>query len=178
MLAQSIEARCREWICSWNRTDRRCSNFIWVISKFIAYQGSSYIRGLTAHTNWTWILPSLWLHKILAHNHASSSASTVLTWWTSVSSIFPVCRFFLWVLRIRWLDWITFFKDDTCPTCHTSHSAQIKISHSCPKPMNKLIRRTVGTSSSSKLHQVWSDSNGDLHGIFDRLYKVEESSLS
>ena len=26
----------REWRCSWSRADRRCSNHIWVINKFIA----------------------------------------------------------------------------------------------------------------------------------------------
>ena len=26
---------------------RRCSNYIWVINKFIAYKGVTYIRGLT-----------------------------------------------------------------------------------------------------------------------------------
>ena len=37
----------REWRCSWSSADRRCSNYIWVIGKIIAYQGVSYIRGLT-----------------------------------------------------------------------------------------------------------------------------------
>ena len=33
--------------CSWSSTDRRCSNYIWVINTFIAYYGATYIRGLT-----------------------------------------------------------------------------------------------------------------------------------
>ena len=37
----------REWRCSWSSADRRCSNYMWVINKFIAYQGVAYIRGLT-----------------------------------------------------------------------------------------------------------------------------------
>ena len=36
----------REWKCSWSSADRRCSNYIWVISKFIAYKGAPYIREL------------------------------------------------------------------------------------------------------------------------------------
>ena len=36
-----------EWRCSWSSADTRCSNYIWVISKFIAYEGEAYIRGLT-----------------------------------------------------------------------------------------------------------------------------------
>ena len=36
-----------EWRCSWSSADRRCSNYIWVINNFIAYQGVTYIRGFT-----------------------------------------------------------------------------------------------------------------------------------
>ena len=36
----------REWRCSWNSADRRCSNYIWVINNFITYYGAPYIRGL------------------------------------------------------------------------------------------------------------------------------------
>ena len=31
-----------EWRCSWSSADRRCSNYIWVINNFIAYQGAYY----------------------------------------------------------------------------------------------------------------------------------------
>ena len=37
----------REWRCSWSSAHRRCSNCIWVINNSIAYQGATYIRGLT-----------------------------------------------------------------------------------------------------------------------------------
>ena len=39
----------REWRCSWSSADRRCSNYIWVINNFTAYQGASYFRGLTVY---------------------------------------------------------------------------------------------------------------------------------
>ena len=39
---------CREWRCSWSSADRRCSNYIWVMNKIIAYQDATYIRGFTA----------------------------------------------------------------------------------------------------------------------------------
>ena len=38
-----------EWRCSWSSTDRRCSNYIWMINNIIAYLGAAYIRGLTVH---------------------------------------------------------------------------------------------------------------------------------
>ena len=46
----------REWRCSWSSADRQCSNYIWVISNFIAYSGAPYITGLavilqTFHTH-------------------------------------------------------------------------------------------------------------------------------
>ena len=37
----------REWRCSWSSADRRCSNYIWVVDKFIAYLGATYIRCFT-----------------------------------------------------------------------------------------------------------------------------------
>ena len=36
-----------EWRWSWSNTDRRCSNYIWVINNFIAYSSAPYIRHLT-----------------------------------------------------------------------------------------------------------------------------------
>ena len=34
----------QEWRCSWSRTDRWCSNCIWVINNFIAYKGVTHIK--------------------------------------------------------------------------------------------------------------------------------------
>ena len=43
--SQVLSWECR---CSWSSTDRWwCSNYIWVINNFIAYEGATYIRGLT-----------------------------------------------------------------------------------------------------------------------------------
>ena len=39
----------RERRCSLSSVDRRCSNYIWVTSKFIAYWGAPCIRGLTVY---------------------------------------------------------------------------------------------------------------------------------
>ena len=48
-----------EWRCKWSSTDRWCSNYIWVINKFIAHWGAACIRGLTvvvvlSHNHWFW----------------------------------------------------------------------------------------------------------------------------
>ena len=45
----------REWRCSWSSADRRCSNYIWVIDNFIAFQGTSYIRGFTVVIFVSWM---------------------------------------------------------------------------------------------------------------------------
>ena len=37
----------QDWRCSWTNACMRGSNYIWVISIFIAYWATSYIRGLT-----------------------------------------------------------------------------------------------------------------------------------
>ena len=44
---QWSQALSWEWRCSWSSADRRCSNYIWVINKFIAFWGATYIRGFT-----------------------------------------------------------------------------------------------------------------------------------
>ena len=78
-------------------------------------------------------------------------------------------------------DWIGlhFFNDDTCPTGHIS-PIQTGVSHSCTQPMNKQILYcpAVGTSSSSKLHQLWNDSNDELYGILDHSNQIEEPGFS
>ena len=38
-----------EWRCSWSNTDRRCSNYIWVINNLTAYWCASYIRDVTVY---------------------------------------------------------------------------------------------------------------------------------
>ena len=43
----------QEWRCSWSSADRRCSNYIWVIDSFIAYQSTTYIRDLTVPGSWS-----------------------------------------------------------------------------------------------------------------------------
>ena len=40
------QALSQEWRCSWSSADRRCSNYIWVINNFVAYEGAAYFRGL------------------------------------------------------------------------------------------------------------------------------------
>ena len=50
-----------EWRCSWSSADRRCSNYIWVINNFIAFEGATYIRGFTVIqlTNIQWESPTV-----------------------------------------------------------------------------------------------------------------------
>ena len=57
----------REWRCGWSSADRRCSNYIWVSNNFSAYQGSSYIRGLTVRSLWPCLIHlfCLWWHRKL-----------------------------------------------------------------------------------------------------------------
>ena len=45
-----------EWRCSWSSTDRRCSNYIWVINNLIAYLSAPYIRDLTVCSKITWFI--------------------------------------------------------------------------------------------------------------------------
>ena len=51
----------REWRWSWNSADRRCSNYIWIINNFIAYEGASYIIGLISVKDFR-IFPFLYIY--------------------------------------------------------------------------------------------------------------------
>ena len=52
-----------EWRCSWSSANRRCSNYIWVINKCIAYYGATYIRGFRIDTFFT--QSCKWFDKVL-----------------------------------------------------------------------------------------------------------------
>ena len=76
----------RERRCGWSSADRQCSNYIWVINKFAAYQGAKYTRGLAV----IWIFtknhrayvdnPSWWLlssHVIYNFWHVNFAPHTL-----------------------------------------------------------------------------------------------------
>ena len=58
----------REWRFSWNSADRRCSNYIWVINKFIIPSAQRSWRGYTGFTL-----------SVCGQNLVRSLSSTILT---------------------------------------------------------------------------------------------------
>ena len=54
----------REWRCSWSSAYWRCSNYIWVINKCIAYWDATYIRGLKVCGEALIAVLNLFLHLI------------------------------------------------------------------------------------------------------------------
>ena len=103
-------------MCSWSSADRRCSNYIWVIDSFIAYLGSSYIRGFTVMPKFqpcsiqTWpqgglsLLPSLkvsttrnlalaappipwYIHEECSQNDRQKIEHNVATWHQKLTSV-------------------------------------------------------------------------------------------
>ena len=84
----------REWKCSWNSTDRRYSNYNWVIKKFIAYEYATYIRGLTIQVFFVFCLiftsiPSrswmaahmLYIHPRYVHGPGNLMMSSRRSYW-------------------------------------------------------------------------------------------------
>ena len=67
----------REWRCSWSSADRQCSNYIWVINNFIAYQGAPYIRCFTVVQHFQMIIT--FPTDGLAFLGAKPSADKILT---------------------------------------------------------------------------------------------------
>ena len=92
----------REWRCSWSSADRRCSNYIWVINKFVAYWGATYIRDflLPSVTAQAW--SSLWLQmscQIIMLDHQQTVCS--LQKWTWYSHWVPIS-----VINYYWSEYI------------------------------------------------------------------------
>ena len=93
----------REWRCSWSSTDSRCSNYIWVISIFTAYQGATYIRRFDDMFPFQLLWPSTilcdswisWRHlkwltksrKISRHLRQLSNTLTCIIKWLVISPL-------------------------------------------------------------------------------------------
>ena len=73
-----------EWRCSWSSTDRRCSNYIVVINKFIVNQGGSFIRGFKVFYVHTKIQPL----KKLQCAFTAAFYSQIVIYWSSVAESF------------------------------------------------------------------------------------------
>ena len=83
----------REWRCSWSRSNRRCSNYIWVINNFIAYQGVTYIRDFTVHQVISMFFPSLQYIKgslfVVINRHVIHSTSQCCQRWSVITGLIP-----------------------------------------------------------------------------------------
>ena len=89
-----LSCSCFCWI-HWSRLlrrDRQCSNFIWVINKFIAYVGALYIRGLMVLIcSNTFMILSVKFYDILFH-------STNIHYFTH---IVPLVSLLISLIRVR-----------------------------------------------------------------------------
>ena len=94
----SSQVLSREWRCSWSSADRRCSNLIWVIDNFIAYQGATYIGGFT-------VLWTLVVVAVLLLRYAWASEST---WNYRLISIEYLLMLYMKVCYRFVYDWTTF----------------------------------------------------------------------
>ena len=72
----------QEWRCSWSSADRQCSNYIWVINKFIAYFGVAYMRDLTVHL--------LMYQPAVLHNMTCHPGGHYLDYYTGALSLSQV----------------------------------------------------------------------------------------
>ena len=70
----------REWRCSWSSADMRCSNYIWVINKFIAYRGVPYIRDLTVNIPYWLICYEQNLHHVTHIKLIVAKGHYLITW--------------------------------------------------------------------------------------------------
>ena len=91
----------RSWRCSWSSADRRCSNYIWVIDNFIAYQGASYIRDLTVHVIICFENLEL-CHMLIIYIYATKMASIKSPTWVKSFPLHLVACYFLRLCNPFW----------------------------------------------------------------------------
>ena len=101
----------RWWRCSWSSADRQCSKYIWVISKFIAYYGAFYIRGLPVlmlSFNQIWPVLHLCVDFVYPPFSFIFHCCMVLSGWPRILSFqdqVPIgfiygCPMFKWLVRL------------------------------------------------------------------------------
>ena len=105
----------REWRCSWSSADRRCSNYIWVIDNFIAYQGASYIRGLRYYsrtTTYGWVAIHYGNHMTSEKYYCWPCTAQMTSKIPAVRAVHRDCeRFYISyvilaiTMRARWTCW-------------------------------------------------------------------------
>ena len=126
----------REWRCSWSSADRRCSNYIWVISNLIAYKGATYIRDLTVI-----VLPCLCLKALAALCFRVVCPSVLPCDWPLPRWLthHPSCAqrgfqafFFFWNLANHWFNeqLVTYLVPNHYPSQLTYSKLDLGINHS------------------------------------------------
>ena len=74
----------REWRCSWSSADRRCSKYIWVITKCVAYKGATYITDLTVCYIFQRVLCVAVCHRLHSIRLCISTRLSCSTKWTGM----------------------------------------------------------------------------------------------
>ena len=77
-LKQGVKSRMRH---TWSSADRRCSNFIWVIKKFIAHKGATYIRGLAVYAQWNKPIRRYFMVSSVKHTYAKIEIKVQGFYW-------------------------------------------------------------------------------------------------
>ena len=95
-----------------------------------------------------------------------------LLWRTAVNNMFVDNKLYIKMFKVDSEIGLYLFNGDTCPTGHISRPTQVGVSLTAAynlamnKPVNPIVLSNCGTKSSSKLHQLWTNSNVELHRIF------------
>ena len=95
----------REWRWSLSSTDKRCSNYNWVINNFITQSGESYISGLTlvcmwSHCTWSWDIH--WIYHLPTGTNWISSQPLPKEITTNSNQYQNSALFWLIIFYISW----------------------------------------------------------------------------
>ena len=127
----------REWRCSWNSADRRCSNYIWVINNFIAEPGHQQPWCLPVFSprrvivrragllwsqedfEWRRSVPLFKCLTVLEFSFILFDLCLLITFFNFIMNYVPIVTFWIftyhkiWILSIMfcsiWSYWIIYF---------------------------------------------------------------------
>ena len=107
----------REWRCSWGSADRRCSNYIWVINKFIVRRAG--LLWSQQDFEWRWSVPLFKCLTVLEFSCILFDLCLLITFFNFIMNYVPIVTFWIftyhkiWILSIMfcfiWSYWIIYF---------------------------------------------------------------------
>ena len=91
----------REWRCSWSSADRRCSNYIWVINKFIVWRAG--LLWSQQDFDWRWSVPLFKCLTVLEFSFILFDLCLLITFFNFIMNYVPIVTFWIFTYHKIWI---------------------------------------------------------------------------